>query len=337
MKQVIKIYVMLAILLGVAVSCNEQFVPLEPIGIAGDMPKDDLGALEFDVVVEENSVLKVDEPITFRLTGNAHMVRFYSGEFRNDYEYHDKDRYHDVSVTITYEHYRFGDNVNHSVNALHTGVLYYSNDFTADYGFANVHAADWQTVGFGLPSAANGITDANFSSAGTRDVSHLFVEGEPLYLAFYCQIDQGTRRTGYRVRNFQVNAVVEEDPSLNSTLYSFADLGFRWVLNQAATDHTNGTDRPYVNDSEIRWIWPTNYDVPAQYIGYAISGPIEVPRYNLGRDEPVLFATAWNESGMTRTHTFTEPGQYEVVFVANNINTSDRQEIVKKIMIEIEP
>lgn len=355
MKEVIKIYVVLGLLLGVTVSCNEQLVPLESIGIVGDMPNDEPGPLEFDVEVDEISPLKVGEPVTFRLRGNVHVVRFFSGDFGNDYEYRDKDRFHDVLLEIGYQHYRYGNNNPHSVNADHTGILLYSNNFNGeDYSYDNVVAADWHEVGsFLLPEAFNGVNDANFRDAVTEDgstqldITSLFEEDNPLYLAFYCRVNTGTQRTAYRVRNFGINAVVEEDPSLGGTLHTQAQLDFRWALNpdaaaQANINQGNNADRPVIlnEGAELRWVWPTGGDhVPPPtgdaYIGYAVSGPIELPQYNLGKDAPKFFATSWNENVMEHVHTYSKAGEYEVVFIGSNINTPDRQEILKRITIQV--
>lgn len=335
-KKYLQFFLFLLWTVGVMVSCNEKPEDIPPIEI-DDRPTGEIEPVEFNVTVDENITLKVGEPVIFHLSGNADLIKLYSGDFKNSYEYHDKNRFVEVGAEISFEHYMFGNNDPHKVNKDHTGILMYCNDFNGDYSYTNVVTTDWKVIeGFTPAEFANGINDANFQNAGTVDISHLFEEGRPLYLAWYYKINSGTRRTGYRLRNFKLDAVVEDNPSLSSTLYILPQLGLQWVLNPAAANHTDGTDRPYVNDTEMRWIWPTSYNVPAEYVAYAVSGPIELPQYDLGKDWPTLFTTEWNNDRMDYSYTYTQAGEYEVVFVASGVNNKERQEIVKKITIQVE-
>src|SRR5690606_20445264 len=147
---------------GVAMSCNEKAEGLVLVE-EEDRPTGEIEPVEFDVTIEEGITLKVGEPVAFRLSGNADLVKFYSGEFKNDYEYHDKDRYREIGVEMSYEHYMFGNNDPHKVNRDHTGVLMYSNDFNGDYNYENVASTDWKVVeGFNAAESLNGVNNNNF-------------------------------------------------------------------------------------------------------------------------------------------------------------------------------
>ncbi len=337
MKNERKLYLIVVCVLSAILSCNEKPEELTQIDPGENNPPWVSVPLEFDVEIDEGSSLKIGEPVTFRLKGNAHLVRFYSGDFKNAYEYHDRDRFQDVSVAFSFETQKFGPA--HTHNSSHTGILLYSTDFDGIYNYTNVEAADWKPITdrFTISELVT-LSPPNFTPSGTEptDMTDIFEE-KTFYLAWYCKAEYNTIRTGFRCRSFKIDAIVEDDPSLSNTLYVQENMGFQWVLNPVAVDVTTG-DQPYVNNQEIRWIWNSN-TTPTQggdLEGYAVSIPMELPQYSLGKDGPTVFSTEWDNGIMDYPYTYNKAGEYEVVFIASNINTNDREEVIRSITIRVE-
>ena len=143
-------------------SCNKDIVKL-------DTP-------DFDVSTS-SLTYKAGVPIEFNITGNAHVISFYSGETLKEYAYKDGRVIDakDAGVTMEFSSSQQSGTQKDQIS------LYASTNFNGDYSsVASVKAATWTDI---TSRFAFG-TNATFKATGKIDVSDITVAGKPTYFAF---------------------------------------------------------------------------------------------------------------------------------------------------------
>jgi len=277
----------------------------------------------------DQTTYHVGDSVKFRINANTNFINFYSGEYGNDYTYAATERIYDMLPGLSFRAAKFAGNNEDCASLL------YSTDFNGTYTYENVKAATWKDISdrFTLPPIVG--TSATFSDGGTSIITDLLEAGKPLYFAWYCKTNEGSQRTRFQVMNFNVNGVVTDNTELSGVLYSQAQLGFKWVLNEAAA--AQETNKPSVTTSLVYWDGIFNNLDGFLKEGYAVSGPVEISeKINLGIDAPRVIKSMQNENMSEFAYRFDKAGEYEVAFVGYNVNFKGRTETVKKIKLIVE-
>src|SRR5690606_30948284 len=156
-----------------------------------------------------------------------------------------------------------------------------------NYDFVNVQSVSWTNISdrFDIPSIDG--TSANFSDAGTVDVTDIFEEGKTVYFAWYCKTNEASQRTRFQVADFNLQGVATDDSGFSGILMSQAAMGFQWSLNAAAA--AQESNLPNITNSLIYWNGIFDNTAGPLKEGYAVSGSITLPeQMNLGKDSPIV-------------------------------------------------
>ncbi|WP_147372087.1 DUF5017 domain-containing protein [Mariniphaga sediminis] len=154
-------YYVLLVALFIMASCNDEIVIL-------DNP-------DFDVTTD-SLTYKVGDAVAFHITGNAHIISFYSGETLKDYEYHGGRV---IDLTGSGATISFKSSVQYGTQENQVSVLA-SNNFNGDYSsLSAVKEATWTDITSTLILGTN----ATLVSSGTVDISDLAIPGKPVYIA----------------------------------------------------------------------------------------------------------------------------------------------------------
>jgi len=206
------------LLLGVLlmVSCNKQLVKL-------DTP-------DFDVKTDVLTY-KAGQLINFNLTGNAHVISFYSGETLKDYTFKG-GRIIDVKgAGATME---FSSSVQAGTTQANQLSILASTDFNGDYSsLAKVKTATWTDI---TSRFALG-TSATLLASGKQDISDLAITGKPIYIAFkYLTKPQATNGLARQwfIQNFAIKSIAtlantSSTTPITLTLADQLTVGFRIV------------------------------------------------------------------------------------------------------------
>ncbi len=283
----------------------------------------------FDVSLDAET-FKVGEPVLFHFSGNPDIIIFYSGEEGNDYAYKDTDRILESEMTFSFST---------STQSGTAGApnpsrvpLCYSADFSGEYTEEAVRAATWVDITdrFTMPTD----TDISGLLSGNVNVTEYFPDSEtPLYFRFHyvveaydSAVDNG--RTQWLISATKFNGIVGESIS---TLYDFVDMDWQFVL--AASFDDAGT-KPDNNGSRIRF--RSEFKPPITRECWAVSGPIyRMDQINNGPDFGVGIKAMAETSLSSYSHIYTEPGDYEIVFVAANASVYGRKEVLRKVSVRI--
>lgn len=329
MRDFVKRYAILLCMGILVTSCNKDLEELGPSEGETETPAPPV-PMQFDVKTKETNTFKVGDTVKFILEGNANMVSFYSGTSGNDYSYRDKERFYSVLASLSFE----SNKTPNTSNNIDCAELLYTTEFNGVYTYDNVKSANWQplTNRFQLQTELQA-TSATYLASGNVDLTDVFSSGKPVYFAWLSKTDAGTNRTQFRVQNFKLNGTVIDDSSLSGQLYSQMQFGFQWVLNSAAA--AQASSLPTVTSTLLTWNGIFNNLTGPYKEGYAVSGPIQLPQFNAGKDMPTVILTKQNQNVLEYKYLYKNSGVYEVVFVASNTASNKQPEIIKKINITI--
>jgi hypothetical protein len=280
----------------------------------------------FDVKMEKN-VFKSGDPVAFTFTGNAESIDFYSGEFGNDYAYLD-GRVLDVKLLSLY----FQTRVINGTQKNQFSV-FVSSDFNGKYDIASIKAATWREI----TNSFNIATGSDYVNSGEVDIASSVTDRtKPLYVAFRYVVQpqtiEGTQRNWY-VRNLLLNATT--------------DLGTNILIDQQTAAWTLVEDgkivepgRSFLTPSTgiLTFRGNSTTEGKATYTeAWAISKPVSLDQVDLGPDKGVPIKGITDNMPAVYTHTYSEPGVYQVVFAASNPTFDKGRVTLKKRYITIEP
>jgi len=308
-----KKYLILMSVLFVVMSCRDSYEITEP---------------HLDVWTDK-VVYKVGDTIIFHIEGSPDMINFYPGHYGKEYRYQDVERIYEYMPTLGFRAAKFAGNNEDCAELL------YTTEFNENYDYTNVSAVNWINISdrFDIPPIDG--TSANFSDAGTVDVTDIFEEGKPVYFAWYCKTNEASQRTRFQVADFNLKGIATNEPDISGILVSQAAMGFQWSLNPEAAAQTSNL--PSITNSLIYWNGIFDNTAGLLKEGYAVSGPITLPdQMNLGKDYPIVVKGMQMENMTEYTYAFEEAGEFEVTFVGFNVNFEGKKEVVKTIKLTIE-
>jgi len=327
-------------------------------------------APDFNVTTEANT-FKVNEPVTFKFTGGADNISFYSGKPSNDYAFKDGRviELGNVGATMV-----FTSSVQLGAQANQLTVLA-SNDFDGNYeSLESVKEATWVDI---TSRFALG-TSTTFLNSGEKDISDLIVDGKPIYIAFKYltrpQVDNGFVRT-WMIQTFNIKSkelyndqnvsiidqtsagfrIVDQDP-VNTparSLVTATRVTLQGNIYKDPTDPIYDPENPiydpenpiYDRESELYnpdAVLPifVPYDPASPYNdpqreNWAVSAPIHLDIVNLGPDLSIPIRGIRSTLLENYTYTYDKPGTYKVYFVASNNTVDQQKEVIRSIDITI--
>lgn len=294
---------------------------------------------EFQVSVD-STTYHVGESVTFKLSGDADIISFYSGTTGNAYEYSQTDRIVEALASVTFQ----TQNRSQTYSGVDAGSSYcqdnqfkvrISTDFNGQYDSASVKNATWVdlTPSFSIGPLACSST-SSYVSAGTVDLTNYLEDEKPFYFAFQYinlpNVDNGNCNI-WRFSNFNLTAVSDAGSvtvaTQNSALWTSVFMGPNW-------DHTRGysttttavtmrADPAYRNIDQELW---------------CISSGLTVDKeINVGEDKAIGIKALADTPLTSYSYVFNEPGVYLVTFIAANTNIYDRKETIRQIQITVIP
>lgn len=295
---------------------------------------------QLEAGLEQGVTYHAGEPVKFLLSGQADMISLYSGEVYHDYTYKDGRNIdtHSDDVLLQFNSAVASGSQNDQLSIL------LSTDFNGDYSDINaVHQATWQDI-TGRFVLASG---SSFTSSSVQSIKDLLQEGKPFYLAFrYITRPQAVNGTA---RQWMIeNLNVSSGARLNNMNLVFANLyesGWHLVdenpVNAPARTTLSQTritleGNEAVDPSDPGYD-PSNPWNDPQSENWVISKPFTFDVIQLGPDRPVAVKGVIDNVPEAYEYTFSEPGTYQVVFLAQNVTIKDQKQVIKTLKVTVEP
>jgi hypothetical protein len=306
------------------------------------------------------STFKVGQEVLFKITGEADVISFYSGQVYNDYNFRDGRvmQFNPQGANLS-----FTSSVQGGTQTNQLAVLA-STNFDGNYSsLASVKAATWTDI----TSRFTLGTSVTFLASTSKSITDLIVPGKPIYIAFKYvtkpQAVNGLART-WMIQGFNVTSstlvnnvgpilldqpyaafrIVQEDSvntparsSLTSTRVTLLGNVYKDpkdpIFNPANPiydplnpiyDPTSPLyDRTAVRPTYVPYDPASQYNDPAREV-WAVSQPAYTDKVNLGPDWSIPVRGIRNAQALEYRYTYTTAGTYKVYFVASN-NTKDEK------------
>lgn len=249
-------------------------------------------------VTTDKSEIKAGEPVSFRISGKADNIVFYSGETGHEYDLRDRE-YADNDLMVDFVSYT------DYLTYVHPNLrILISSDFNGIYDAENLALATWTDVTdeFQLPAATGKNTPSgtvNLKKFVSDDNDALF------YIAFrYFDLDGVGLRNRWVIRSININKVSPEGQS--TLLADIKTAGWQNVVVSGAVKWTlSGTQLLATGNATSN-----DKDVWAVSRGY-----------NLRSSEPSTGVVLKNISTVVSEyqHTYNTPGTYEAVFASSSV------------------
>ncbi|MDO9634182.1 MAG: DUF5017 domain-containing protein [Paludibacter sp.] len=279
---------------------------------------------DFDVTVDAVTY-QVGDTVSFNFKGNPDIISFYSGEVFNNYNFKDgRELLADISV-------RFQSQILDGAQDDQFFVVV-STDFNGVYVVDSVKAATWTDITSRFKIATHA-DNRQYVSSGDVDITDLLSEdGSPLYFGFHYINRPNTaygRYNLWRFSGFNMSAVTD---LATQTVIDQGTAGWKivqegeWESGRVTVATSNFTFRGNVTNKEVH------------QEAWGISLPLYIDKKtDFGPDRATPLKSFSEPSLELYNYVYTQPGTYEVVFIAANSNVYGRKEIVKRLNIEIIP
>jgi len=283
---------------------------------------------EFEVSVD-SAVFKVGDEVTFHFNGDPQFITFYSGEVYNDYQFREER----VITIDSTKNFYFESAVN-SGTQVNQFALLVSSKFNGNYADSTQLADSvWTDV---TTRFVLGTTNM-FVASGAKILDEFIEVGKPLYIAFkYTCLPQafnGLARI-WMVQNIKLTTLTDIG---EVTLYNTNDIGLRIVdpFAQTAPARSVVTNTRLSMQGNV-YDAVNNPNVDPETEHWAITKALNLSgEMNIGRDLPVSVKKFTDAEIKSYTHKFTNPGMYDVTFIAFNQSVSSRKEVIRKVQITI--
>lgn len=284
-----------------------------------------LDDLNYDVTASATEIT-VNGSVDFHFTGDAELLSFYSGDFLNNYNFKD-GRVLDITGEQTLS---FTSAVSGGTQANQLSI-WASIEFDGKYeSLESIHNGNWVEITNRFTLG----TSSTFVASGEKDITDIYQADKPLYIAYKyntrSQLDFGDARI-WMIQDFKIQGQTEQGKQL---LLNLSEAGFRIVDENPVTHPARAaltTTRISMQGNEYTDSWsPEGYH-------WAISKPIYLKKLDLGPDRAIAIKGSGNPMPEVYTHKFTKPGTYQVNFIGAVQNINKRKELIKTIIIKVNP
>jgi hypothetical protein len=266
----------------------------------------------FKVTVDSTNYA-VNTPITFKFTGDADVITFYSGATGAQYQYRNR-----LTVSGTPQ-MQFNTTY---ANGPESGTLHLliSKDFNNLFDAPDVQAATWTDI----TSRAKLATNTTSTASGVVDLSDIATGDDPVNIAFrYTAKDTTTARPTWTVTSIAINNK-QSDNSLVSIATS-ANINWGAVI-------ASGTQGWSFNTTTLTMVG-TGIGTPNND-SWCITQPLQMDRVT--RDIGVAVKASATTVQKSYVFTgYTTPGTYLVTFEAINANAWSKQTTTQQFTITV--
>ncbi|MBB5438594.1 plastocyanin [Pedobacter sp. AK017] len=292
--------------------------------------KKEIETPHFDVQTDALSY-KVGQEVTFKFSGNAENVVFWSGEKGRNYAYKDRITEKGVLQTLQFTSAAGQGTQNDNLS------IKISRDFNGIYDAANIAKASWTDITSRAVLSPNPVTGAAgaATSSGAVNISDQATDGDvPVYFAFrYASASNTLKPRQWTISSFVVSNTLA-DGTVNNVVANLGLAGFK------------GID---VSNPSFQWAFtpnvqsPTSVTMTAGNVGEAanedwlVSVPVKLNQVSLSDYGIPIISITTLSPPKDYKYVFAAPGVYKVVFHAFNQDVAEKTGIIKEMTITIVP
>lgn len=292
---------------------------------------------DFDVTCDKYEA-KVGEFVQFNFSGDPDVISFYSGEFGNDYNY-SQGRTIAPEYRLTFDEQALDGLQENQLKVLVSST--YKSDLTWDS--ADSHTG-WVDISNRFTLLGPGKVTGNraYTNVGYADISDFLIDdGSSVSLAFhYTGIPwvSGQDFNIIRIKNCVIKSYFNGS---YTDLYSWNDFGWQMVTKYAQQSSRCSEIQENNKVIQFRVGWGAHENAPGTYQGdgadnWAVSVPLTFQKsLDMGPDRSIGVKGVNDVKKSFFQHTYSLPGEYQVIFIAKNVNASGSKEKTIKLNLTI--
>lgn len=284
--------------------------------------KTDTPALE---VTAEKAVVQAGDTVRFRISSDANILSFYSGEQLSDYEFAKGRKTKIDSVFLS-----FSTSLNYGTQKDQFAV-FASNDFNGQYTVDGLKAATWQNITSWYKLAPGNSNTA--IAAGVKKINSLAAPGKPLYIGFrFIQKPQTANGASklWTMTGFNISGYTELGVQ---TLADHKSAGWQ-IIAQGPHDPGRGAN---IQAAQLAF-FGNNKDYMDEYLeDWVVCKAINMEEADLGPDWGTGIKTLADPPLKEYAYVFENPGTYKVTFVGVNVNSDNQSRAVRQVEIKVTP
>ncbi len=275
--------------------------------------------------------VKAGEKVRIELKGMAEVIGVFTGEEGHDYAYAEKARMVDPRMILSFESYYTSGKQRKPLS------VKCSTDFDGQLTEASVKKAHWidLTPWCTMPSRIEG-TDGDKippTSSGPVDLTQYFEGDKPLYVCFFYQVDPFVR-SEWNNRTMAVVGKIKVDADAAGIVKNAYWVDRDNIRIIKGDNYGNDKTVPVLGGkgSAVTVRFSSAFKPSTARSAYAVTTPIQKGRaVSFGTDDPLYIKVKNEPMPASFEHTFTVPGNYDVVFVAYDAagNKSEHKVVVK--------
>lgn len=303
--------------------------------------KDTYEPIEFSATLSPTNTYRVGEPVEFDITGNANYVTFWNGEGQHEYRFRDRtsvgiDDIEECALELSVG-WQYGSNGTLKVLVANNGQSLNGNNRDADFAMVRALERDsfpgWKEIEYTLPAAGSGGT----KKVKTEDIKEY---ADNFSFMIWCKPMQTDKSAQ---SNFFVNAFlnlkIKGLPA--QTINVASQLGMKTFSpaesrkDNAYALGTNNNSKGYVrfqSDPQITFIGQNAGLTYEQTENFVCTTPQPL---NIVTPDKGVNVKGYADILRTFKHTYNEPGQYTVTFVARTGNYIGESEMVQSLTFNI--
>ncbi len=273
-------------------------------------------------VTTDSTTYKVGQNVTFKFTGQADNISFYSGELGFTYANRNKQTGDSAINQLSFNTLCTATGQTNNLSVL------VSKDFTGIMDTTNIKKATWTDI---TSRAKLGTTTTSVAS-GTVDVSDFHSTRDTLFVAFRYRSTPSS--TASRARSWTVSTFSMKNIFPNTATYTH---------NTSTSDiRLAGMQTISMKSDTLKWVLGGSLVFPQGLVDYSAGGDddwaISKP-FNLSKITPDVGIFVKNTSQLVTSYVyqFKKAGTYKVTFVGSNITKDNTAEAVRELTIKIIP
>ena len=292
---------------------------------------------DFNVTCDRYEV-KTGEIVQFNFVGDPDVISFYSGEFGNDYNYI-HGRTIDPEYRLTFDEQAIDGTQENQLKVMVSST--YDSNLT--WESADAHKG-WVDISDRFTLLGPGKVTGNraYTNVGYADISDFLTDDDTsLAVAFHYTGNPWVLGQDFNIIRVKNCVIKSYSNGAYADLYGWNDFGWEMVTKFAQQSNRPSEIQENNKVIQFRVGWGAHENDSGTYQGdgadnWAVSEPLTFQKsLDMGPDKAIGVKGVNDVKKSYFQHTYSLPGEYQVVFIAKNVNASGLKEKIVKLNITV--
>lgn len=287
----------------------------------------------FDAYVD-NNIYTAGDTVRINFKGNIDYITLYTGKPGNNYDFTDKTRFQEILYYLD-----FNSHARDGAQGSQVSILV-SDKFDGNYNYNNILSTEWTDISERFKIAKS--NERDYMSSGIKSINDAIFKGNEDTAKVYFAIRQIVKKQSEygrgsinRIQNFRIRTQADINSDYTN-FYAYSSFGFNanGVFSspnkQSGTAGFEGTNIIILRNNSTLTSEETQ--------DWIVSDKMAFPRaVDVGPDWGLPIKSMNDRRLDYYQVAYDEPGDYKIVLIAFNANSTEKREVKKEINIKVLP